>query len=136
MTLHRPRSQILVLAFLFCCVASFSALSKKVAPAVKLTGMFSDLTYNTEGGDLLGEEIFVVTTNKGYQVIYQQSEGEPQVPVVVPATMMGHALSFTVPAEVSGVGTFTGTVHAHDLTGTFSGSGMKVRLVRKNSYWQ
>ena len=76
----------------------------------KLTGMFSDMAYNEEGGDLLGTEIFVTYARDGYFVVYQSSEGEPTTPVVVPAAISGTSIKFSVPESVDPRGDFVGTI--------------------------
>jgi hypothetical protein len=102
----------------------------------KLTGMFSDMAYNEEGGDLLGTEIFVTYARDGYFVVYQSSEGEPTTPVVVPAAISGTSIKFSVPESVDPRGNFVGTIGLRELTGSFSGSKEVVHLKRKASYWQ
>lgn len=105
-------------------------------PAAKVTGIFSNMTYNTEGGDVLGVEVFITYSRQGYFVVYQSSEGEPSMPVVVPAKVTGAAISFDVPAAADPRGHFAGTIDAQELTGTFSGNQEVVHLKRKASYWQ
>lgn len=102
----------------------------------KLTGMFSDMAYSDEGGDLLGTEIFVTYARDGYFVVYQSSEGEPTTPVVVPAAISGTSIKFSVPESVDPRGDFVGTIGLRELIGSFSGSKEVVHLKRKASYWQ
>ena len=102
----------------------------------KPTGMFSDMTYNDEGGDLLGTEIFVTYARDGYFVVYQSSEGEPTTPVVVPATISGTSIKFSVPESTDPRGNFVGTIGLRELTGSFSGNKEVIHLKRKASYWQ
>ena len=104
--------------------------------ATKITGIYSDLTYSAEEGDVGGIELFVVNSNHGYYVVYQSAEGEPGVPVVIPAKVEGHHLRFSVPASVDGRGTFSGSVSGDALSGKFTGNGEDVHLKRKASYWQ
>ena len=115
------------------------ASSAAAAPASKQpkpTGMFSDMQYNDEGGDLLGTEVFITYAHDGYFVVYQSSEGEPITPVVVPATISGTSITFVVPKTADPRGSFSGTIGAKELTGSFSGSKEIVHLKRKASYWQ
>lgn len=102
----------------------------------KLTGMFSDMSYNSEGGDVLGQEIFIVYSKDGYFAILQNSEGEPGKPVVVPVTLKGAAVTFRVPATLDPRGEFHGVISQDELVGSFSGNGQTIHLKRKNSYWQ
>ena len=115
------------------------ASSAAAAPASKQpkpTGMFSDMQYNDEGGDLLGTEVFITYAHDGYFVVYQSSEGEPITPVVVPATISGTSITFVVPKTADPRGSFSGTIGAKELTGSFSGSKEIIHLKRKASYWQ
>jgi hypothetical protein len=112
--------------------SSSAAVSKQPKP----TGMFSDMQYNDEGGDLLGTEVFITYAHDGYFVIYQSSEGEPITPVVVPATISGTSITFVVPKTADPRGSFSGTIGSKELTGSFSGSKEIIHLKRKASYWQ
>ncbi len=102
----------------------------------KVTGMFSDMEYSQESGDVIGIEVFLVYSNRGYFAVYQASEGEPSVPVVISAKVDGSSVSFQVPPEIDSRGSFNGTIGNSELTGRFSGNGQVVHLKRKSSYWQ
>lgn len=127
---------------IFVCLVMFALnLSGTCAtaaenPPVKVTGLFSDMAYNRDGGDVIGIEVFITYSGKGYFVVYQSAEGEPTVPVVVPAKISGTSISFDVPADTDPRGSFTGTMNAHELVGAFSGNQTTVHLRRKASYWQ
>lgn len=103
---------------------------------IKVTGIYSDMSYNREGGDVLGLEIFLVFSRQGYFVILQVSEGEPNPPVIVPAKIQGSAITFSLPVEADPRGEFQGTINDAELSGTFKNNGQTVHLKRKNSYWQ
>jgi hypothetical protein len=109
---------------------------ESVEHTVRVTGIFSDMTYNQEGGDVLGTEIFIVLSNQGYFAVYQFSEGEPAPPVVVKAAVTGSAVTFSLPGEAGARGEFRGTVTDTELVGSFGKSSQTIRLKRKNSYWQ
>lgn len=66
----------------------------------KVTGIYSSLAYNQEGGDLLGAEVFVVYSKHGYYVVFQSSEGEPSDPIMVKAQVDGATVSFSLPQSV------------------------------------
>ena len=110
--------------------------SSGVENVEKVTGMYSDMRYNEEGGDVLGTEVFVMRAQGGYYVVYQSSEGDPSVPVVIPAEVSGKTIKFDVPASSDPRGSFTGHVNAGNLAGTFSASEESVVLKRRQSYWQ
>lgn len=120
-----------VVMFGFTCAAC-----AQTVPASKLTGVYSDMSYNNESGDILGDETFIVFSNRGYYVVFQGSEGEPYPPVVVPAKVEGNVISFTLPAAIDPRGKFQGKVTNGELVGTFSRNGQAVHLKRKLSYWQ
>lgn len=113
-----------------------TAATAATAGQPKPTGMFSNMAYNDEGGDLLGTEIFVTYARDGYFVVYQSSEGDPTTPVVVPATISGTSIKFSVPKSVDPRGNFVGTIGPQELTGSFSANKEVIHLKRKASYWQ
>jgi len=126
---------LMLLALGITSSAAAAPDSKQAKP--KPTGMFSDMQYNNEGGDLLGTEVFITYAHDGYFVVYQSSEGEPITPVVVPATISGTSITFVVPKTADPRGSFfSGTIGAKELTGSFSGSKEIIHLKRKASYWQ
>lgn len=125
------------LCMLFAClVACASTPAGGAGSRGKLTGVYSDMQYNDQGGDVVGVEIFLVMAEGRYYAVYQSSEGEPAVPVVLPADVTGSGVTFQVPASVDARGTFTGTIGTDGLTGTFSGNQQRVVLKRRPSYWQ
>jgi hypothetical protein len=110
----------------------------------KVPGIYSDLHYNSEGGDLLGTEVFIVFSDaNGYVAFFQCWEGGTTMPVVVPVKVEGDRISFSVPAPSLGEGKYQGSVSAAGLDGTWhhrlsdgSFSDEKIRLKRTKSYWQ
>lgn len=126
--------RLLLIVVLLSATLAWSADS--LGPNLKLTGMFSDMRYSGEGGDVLGQEIFIVYSKGGYFAVLQSSDGEPGAPVIVPAAFKGDEVTFLVPAELDLRGEFHGVVSQEGLVGTFSGNGQSIHLKRKNSYWQ
>jgi hypothetical protein len=106
------------------------------SPTTKITGIYSDMSYNAEGGDITGVEVFLVYSRDGYRVVYQSSEGEPGPPVVLPATINGKSIRFSIPKSIDARGEFVGSIDATEIVGTFSGNGQTVHLPRHSSYWQ
>ena len=102
----------------------------------RMTGVYTDMKYNKESGDVVGQEIFVVFSKDGYFAILQSSEGEPTAPVVVPLQVDGTSIMFKVPPTLDIRGDFHGRVSGDHLIGTFSGNNQSVDLKRQNSYWQ
>ena len=120
-------------------------LGSALAPAAPqniITGIYSDMTFNQEGGDVVGVEIFVIFSRAGYFVVFQDAEGSPSEPVVVPAKIKNNEITFVLPARNGYSGNFRGRIGNGSLTGKFnsgqlssSGTG-EFKLRRKLSYWQ
>lgn len=81
----------------------FLLASSAVAQDAKqhVTGIYSDLYYNKEAGDLLGMELLVVpgpsTTAPDYTVFVQIAEGGAPYTAVVPFIVQGSHIEFTLP---------------------------------------
>jgi len=108
----------------------------------RVTGIFSDLHYNEEGGDLLGTEIFIVYAAHGYTAFVQCAEGSPGVAVAVPVKVNGNHVSFIVPEPSNGAGSYDGRISATGFIGTITGTTNgksitnRIQLRRKKSYWE
>ncbi len=133
----KMKSSIALIA-LMIAIAPVMAAEKPV----HVTGIYSDLRYNEESGDLSGTEIFIVTAAGGYEAFVQAAEGEPGVAVVVPVKVSRDRISFTVPKPSSSAGIYEGRISATGFVGTvttaYNGKthSSAVQLRRKNSYWQ
>jgi hypothetical protein len=125
---------LVLLIMLQFILSPFSTAS--TAEKIKVTGIYSSLVFNKEGGDVLGDEIIVGFSREGYYVVFQTSEGEPIVPVVVPAIVSNQKITFTLPAPMNERGQFIGKISRQGLVGKFQGTGQVLRLKRKTSYWQ
>ncbi len=104
----------------------------------RLTGTYSDMYYNAQGGDVLGTEIRIANTRKGFQGVIQFSEGTPEELIVVDIQIKNNAVSFVVPEPSPYAGQFTGTINDGILRGEFrykSGGSNKVELKKGKSYW-
>jgi hypothetical protein len=119
------RTIVLLIALLAVAVTPTTAQQK-----VRVTGMFSDMHYIADAGDVLGTEVFIAFTSKGYWAVVQMAEGVPDIPVVVPVTIKGTDVSFILSDKL----TFAGTVTPTALVGTLGYE--KVSLRRGKSYWQ
>ncbi len=125
---------LLIIAIVVTCVAA-----GKRTPAGP-TGTFTNLTFNEDGGDLLGIEVKIVPSRSGYQAVVLVSDGEPSRMVVVDVTVNGRSISFTVPAQSDGVDawSFEGTITRSVLKGKIthaSGVTERVTLPRRCGYW-
>jgi hypothetical protein len=107
---------------------------------LKYAGTFSNLEYNQEGGDLLGMEIKIVPTRKGYQGALQIAEGGPSELMFVEVFFEKDNVKFEIPKSYStyGGGVFEGKIDSKGIKGTlrFKGTeGDKEVLTRKRGYW-
>lgn len=101
--------------------------------SIRVAGIFSDMTYNQEGGDVLGTEVWLTPSASGWYAVVQFGEGEPSVPVVVPAQVRGTHVTFELP-ESLGSRRFEGDVTPQGLVGKLGKE--QIRLRRGKSYWQ
>jgi hypothetical protein len=103
---------------------------------IRHTGIFSDMRLHQETGDIIGMEVFITSSsdhmNKNYYALVQMAEGVPAPPILVPATLLGDSITFTIPKY----GFFRGNIWDKKLTGSFSRSDQEISLLRTNSYWQ
>lgn len=112
-----------------------AALATAQAATVKTSGIYSDLAYYDEGGDLMGIELFVFYAD-GYMVLFQEAVGEPMPPHLVKAKVEGDAIEFSVPGDADTTRTFRGKITATAIVGHWVGSATTFELPRRNSYWQ
>jgi len=129
--------EVLILSFNLTGIATAAENDSRLARSV--TGVYSDMCYNVGGGDILGMEIQVVYSKKGYYVVYQTSEGEPSVPVVIQTTIKDRTIEFQIPEEVPFSGNFYGQITDKGIEGKiegYSGYASKLILKRQLSYWQ
>jgi hypothetical protein len=100
----------------------------------RVAGIYSNLEYNEGGGDVLGIEVLLMPTVKGWYAVVQQAEGEPSVPVVVPAIVKADRVTFQLPEGAM----FAGRVTVRGLEGEWVSNLSHRRLVlrRGRSYWQ
>ena len=130
---------VLLAILMTTSIRPLEAVEKKV----KVPGIYSDLHYNSEGGDLLGTEIFIVFSDANGVAFFQCWEGGTTMPVVVPVKVEGDGISFSVPTPSLGEGKYQGNVSAAGFDGTWhhrlgngSFSDEKIHLKRTKSYWQ
>jgi len=106
--------------------------------SVRITGTYSDMYYNKEGGDVLGEEIRIVATAAGYQGVLQFAEGVPSDLIVVDVRLDGNKVSFSIPGPSAYAGQFAGVLDNGVLKGELrfkSGTTEVIKLPRRKSYW-
>ncbi len=116
-----------------CLVASLSIAASPAKPRV--TGLFSNMHWVEEAGDVYGYEVLIVSTGDAYFATFQEAQGRPDRPVVVSVCVSGTSIEFEIP-DSDGPRKFRGTVSAKALVGGFQGSAEKLVLQRGKSYWQ
>jgi len=136
-----------VMLGLLALILSSSATSADRAPAPRISGIYSNLRYNAEGGDLLGMEILILPngsdTQPSWTAVVQIAEGGAPLVSVVPLYQHGSSIEFQLPPQGVHSGEsyaaagdhFTGTVENDSLTVRWSGGTIE-KLVRGKSYWQ
>lgn len=130
----------LVFLLLICVVVLGVPLNAQ-KPDVDATGVFGRLEYHEQSGDVLGLEVFVVKGRSGYFATVQVAEGVPDDPVVIPITVEGAVVSFSL-RVANNVIRYRGTVRADGLYGKFDNNAFSTRddghflLKRGQSYWQ
>lgn len=103
----------------------------------QLTGIYTDMRYNEEGGDVLGMELYLVYGGRGYFATVQCAGGAPSRPVIVPVQISGNRVTFRLPESLPECGiSFTGVITAKGLKGRFEGEETDRWLPRRNGYWQ
>lgn len=105
----------------------------------RTTGTYTNMYYNKQGGDVLGEELKIVMTQGGrYQGALQFAEGEPEDLMVVDIELKGGTISFSVPDVDRHAGHFSGTIDTGVIRGQFKfkrGGIENVTLKKAKSYW-
>ena len=138
-TFAAPR---LILSFLLVFCLFVGKSDARDASQTKITGMYTDMRYQEQTGDILGVEVFLVFSRSGYQIVFQDAEGSPSIPIVVSATVEKNRIEFDLPERGGYSGKFSGTIGPRGIVGRFlSGQensfGKKTfELRRKPSYWQ
>jgi len=102
-----------------------------------ITGMYSNLELNDEGGDLLGMEVYLVSGTGEYFAVVQCAGGVPGRPVITSVQASGATISFKLPEGQPECGTsFTGTISKKGLRGRFLGEEGDRWLPRGKGYWE
>jgi hypothetical protein len=139
--MRTSKTNTILWSTLFAIIATgASAQTKPPNPQkqVRVTGTYTNMYYNAEGGDVIGDEIKIVYTRNGYQGVVQFAEGEPEELVIVGVEVVGARVSFSVPDSSPYAGKFTGIIEKDILRGEFkfkNGGADKVELKRGKSYW-
>ncbi|WKE66661.1 hypothetical protein PVT67_05295 [Gallaecimonas kandeliae] len=104
----------------------------------RISGIYSNLEYNEEGGDFLGMEVFIFPSGGegAYKALVQIAEGGFPFSALVSVKVAGLQVEFTLPkgGEYSGVH-FSGSIRKNELI-LLENQGSKEHLKRGKSYWQ
>jgi len=104
---------------LSCLSLSFTSF----AAELKVSGIYSNLRYHQEAGDLLGEEIIIFPSNEGYSALVQIAEGGFPYAALIPVKINGNKIEFSFPNDgVYSGGKFTGIITDKYIEGHFSGT--------------
>ncbi len=119
---------------------SFGVLNEvAIGSTVKdVAGTYTNLAFNKEGGDLLGVEIRIVPTKKGYEGVLQFAEGGPEELILVEIQVENKSIRFSIPDSDPNAGSFSGVIENGVLKGHFqykSGGAEDVVLKKGKSYW-
>jgi hypothetical protein len=125
------RSLFVIALFAF---VGFAKVAQTQELRTRVTGTYSNLHYNSEAGDLLGMELLIIPSKAGYVACVQVAEGGVPFVAVVPFSVSGVQVQFTMPASYGG----------QRITGSFTGTKLVLRwpkgqqeiLLRGKSYWQ
>jgi hypothetical protein len=127
-----------IAGFIFCCIT----LPGLCGEEVQMTGIFTNMRYNAESGDLTGIELFITRSDDGYHVQFQATANGALSPVLVSAEVNPPYVEFVLPKTPhSYSGRFKGKFTARGLQGQFEGGqlvdGKKDFLLKRTkSYWQ
>ena len=125
----------IVVAAMLPCVAE----GAPPRPQKTITGVFSDLRFIPQAGDVVGSEIFLLSNGSGYFVLLQCAAGRLGSPELLPANVDYPVLTFIVPENSNSScppGEFKGMISKRGLHGRIKGLEWPGYLDRKRSYWQ
>jgi hypothetical protein len=112
------------------------------AKGARITGIYSDLRYIEEAGDLLGTEIRISRSHGRYNASVQVAEGAPGEVITVPVKVDGDKVSFTL-TDKDYRYLYVGTIASSGFSGIRTVATPKqqvtspFRLARKrHSYWK
>ncbi|MFC1542541.1 hypothetical protein ACFL4M_01455 [Pseudomonadota bacterium] len=103
-------------------------------------GIFSNMKYFEEAGDLVGQELFIFPGCGDYCVLFQIAEGGFPYAELLPLEVNGNKIGFALSNNNNRYErvTFSGQVMKDKIEGTlnFDGVENKVTYSRGKSYWQ
>ena len=129
------RNTLALLAALFLALATPSQAAKP--KPLRPSGLYTNLRYIEEAGDLLGMELLVVPAGPNHWTAFVQiSEGGEPYTVLVPFQVEGDKVEFTLPAEGEFPNEhFAGRLYENKLVLHWSHGDVET-LKRGRSYWE
>ncbi len=125
-----------ILFFLFTVISVSLVYSQKLP---QITGVYSNLQYGKESGNLIGMEVNIVYSTDGknvqYYALVQEAKGVANPPVLVQVKVNKDEIEFTI-SDKQMNRTFRGKISKKELVGKFEGNDEAIQLKRKKSYWQ
>jgi hypothetical protein len=114
--------------------------SGAASPQIKITGIYSDLHYIEESGDLIGMELLVLPGGGDpvhCDAFFQLAEGQGPTAVVVDLQAVADHFEFRVPANAgSPEMRFSVQFTAHEAVVKNTVAGTEEHLRRGRSYWE
>ena len=110
----------------------------QVSGEEKSYGIYTNMEISEETGDISGFELFILPSNEGDYVVFQDAEGWPKKPVVLKIVLGGttvsenNVLRFSHPE----MGPFVGKIEGKKLIGEFTEMRYHIELNKGNSIWQ
>ena len=118
-------------------LAASSTGAAKAPTSLRVSGLYTNLRYIEEAGDLLGMELLVVPQPNGqWSAFVQISEGGAPYAALVPLAVHGSKVEFTLPAGGDFPNEhFSGRLYKDRMVVHWSHGDTEV-LKRGRSYWQ
>jgi hypothetical protein len=132
--------KIVVSLVLVALVAGATHAASQTPSVVKLPGTYSSLSYNAEGGDLLGYEVRLIPARVGLLAVVQIAEGGAGEVFLVPVKQeTADVVSFSIGSPGKKPAKVRGTVSEIGMDANIvqpSGESERVFLKRGASYWE
>jgi len=108
--------------------------------APQVTGMFSNMRKHETSGDVHGMEVYIVFSSEGmksqHYAFVQRAFGFPGIPHLVPVTVSGDQVQFTVPGPFDEPLHYSGRVTKQALVLSLEGSTVSETVPRSKGYWR
>jgi hypothetical protein len=118
----KPLFRMLVFAWLVTGALMIVTAQRRAAtPAVKINGVYENISVGKESGDLEGMRLVIVDGSGDYYALVQIAGGgaELPVPVLVKLTISGANIAFALPQQDGG--------DAQKFKGTVTATGLRLR---------